>query len=63
MPLQYEDGVDFQPRIESNLQSHHEQELVSVDPPRVRVTIRYEGDDLQLTLAEDLSVVEVVTSG
>jgi hypothetical protein len=57
--LQYEDGVEFQPRIESNLQSRHDQELVSVDPPRVRVTIRFEGDELRLTVDEDLDVTDV----
>lgn len=57
--LQYEDGVSFQPRIASNLQAHHDQELVSADPPQVRVTIQYEGDELQLTLDEELNVIDV----
>lgn len=59
LPLLYEDGVEFQPRIESNLQTNHDQELVSTDPPRVRVTVRYDGDELRLTLDEDLNVVEL----
>lgn len=59
VPLQYEDGVNYQPRIESNLQAHLDQELVSADPPRVRVTLQYEGDELQLTLDEKLNVVDV----
>ncbi|WP_433629192.1 winged helix-turn-helix domain-containing protein [Halomicrococcus sp. NG-SE-24] len=63
VPLQYEDGVHFQPRIELNLQAHHDQELVSVDPPLVRVTIDYEGDELQLTMDEELNIIEVIESG
>ena len=59
VPLQYEDGVEFQPRTESNLQAHHHQELVSMDPPRVRVTIHYGGDELLLTMDEALNVIEV----
>ena len=59
VPLQFEDGVYYQPRIESDLQTHHEQELVSVDPPRVRVTIQYTDDELRLTLDEGLNVVDV----
>jgi hypothetical protein len=41
------------------LVSEFEQELVSTDPPRVRVTIQYEGDELQLTLNEEMHVVDV----
>lgn len=62
VPLQYEDGVSFQPRTELNLQAHHDQELIATDPPRVRVTIQYEGDELQLTLDADLNVIEVTES-
>jgi hypothetical protein len=36
----------------------HEQELLSTDPVRVLVTIRYRGDELQLTFDEAMHVVE-----
>jgi hypothetical protein len=36
----------------------HEQELVSVDPARVLITIRYAGDELRLMFDEDMNVVE-----
>jgi len=36
----------------------HEQALVSADPVRVLVTIRYQGDELQLTFDEEMHVVE-----
>ncbi|WP_458208009.1 winged helix-turn-helix domain-containing protein [Haladaptatus sp. NG-SE-30] len=63
VPLQYEDGVSFQPRIELNLQAQHDQELIAENPPRVRVTIQHEGAQLQLTLDEELNVIEVDESG
>lgn len=37
----------------------HEERLVSESPVRVQVTIRHEGDELRLTLDEEMSVVEV----
>ena len=39
--------------------SDHQQELVSRDPLRVRVTVRYGGDRLQLTIDEAMNVVAV----
>lgn len=39
------------------LKKDADQELVSTDPPRVRVTIRHEGDELRLTLDSDLNVI------
>jgi hypothetical protein len=42
--------------------SDHEQELVDEHPPRVRVTIRYEGDELSLLLDETLDIVEIERS-
>ena len=42
--------------------SDHQQELVSTDPPQVRVTIRYEGDELCLTIDDSMSVVDVKES-
>lgn len=40
------------------LMREHEQELVSVDPPRVLITIRYEGDELCLIFDEGMNAVE-----
>jgi hypothetical protein len=57
--LQYEAGVDFHPLVSMNFRELHHQELVSEDPPLVRVTIEYEGDELRLTLDERLDVVEM----
>jgi hypothetical protein len=37
--------------------SDHEQELVSAEPPRVRVTVRYGGDELRLTIDESMNVL------
>lgn len=59
VPLQYEVGVDFNPQFELNLQGRHDQELVSEDPPLVRVTIQHGGDELQLTIDGELNVVDV----
>ena len=39
--------------------SDHEQELLSTDPLRIRVTIRYDGDRLRLIIDEAMNVVEV----
>jgi len=36
----------------------HEQSVVGMDPPRVRVTIEYAGDELAVTLDEDVAVVD-----
>lgn len=47
IPLRYEGDVDL------------DHELIARNPPRVRVTIRYEGDELALTLDEELSVFAV----
>lgn len=43
--------------------ANSEEELISTDPPRVRVTIQYSGDELHLTLDENLDVVELTESG
>jgi len=59
IPLQYEDGVNFQPRIDLNLQAYHNQELIAENPLLVRVVIQYEGDELRLMLDEELNVIEV----
>lgn len=40
------------------LMTGQEQELVSVDPPRVRVTIRYAGEELRLTFDEHMTLLE-----
>jgi hypothetical protein len=39
--------------------SNHEQEVVSTDPTRVRVTVRYEGDRLCAIVDESMNIVEV----
>jgi hypothetical protein len=39
--------------------SDHEQEVVSTDPVRVRVTIRYEGDQLRVIIDESMNIVDV----
>ena len=39
--------------------SNHEQEVVSTEPVRVRVTIRYEGDQLRVIIDESMTIVEV----
>jgi ribosomal protein L37AE/L43A len=39
--------------------SEHEQEVISTDPIRVRVTIRYEGDRLRVIIDESMSIVEI----
>lgn len=46
-------------RQRTNLIGEHEQQLVSEDPVRVQVTIRYETDELQLILDEEMNVIEV----
>lgn len=40
-----------------------EQTLVSKEPIRIRVTVRYDDDELSLTLDEDLAVIDVAESG
>lgn len=36
----------------------HQQELISRDPPRIRVTIRYGGDELRLIIDDSLTVID-----
>lgn len=62
IPVQYESAErgSFQPRFqEIDHGEEIEYELVSTDPPRVRVTFRHEGDELALTLDEGVNVVDV----
>ena len=62
----HDHGVDIGYTIDSfessqqilTLMRDHEQELVSVDPARVLITIRYAGDELRLMFDEDMNVVE-----
>jgi DNA-binding transcriptional ArsR family regulator len=57
--LQYETD-DFEGvRRRAELVGEHEQEVVSTDPDRVEVTVRYEGDGLRLTLDEELNVARI----
>jgi hypothetical protein len=59
-------GVDIGYTVDSfersqrilSLMGAHEQELVSVDPPRVLVTIRYEDDELRVRFDEKMDAVE-----
>lgn len=37
----------------------HEQDLLSTDPLRIEVTVRYDGDELRLLLDESLAAIEV----
>lgn len=57
--LQYDLGFQEIKRV-LELSEAHEQTLESTDPLRVRVTIQFEGDELNLLLDEDMSVMEVI---
>lgn len=41
-----------------DLVRRHEVEVLSVEPPRVRITVRHDGDELWLTMDDRLDVVE-----
>lgn len=66
----YDRGVMFQYdvrdsnslRRRENLVATHDQTLISRDPLRVRVSIAYEGDELQLVVDETMDVVDVTES-
>ncbi len=66
----YDHGISSQYEVDDfesfqqwgNLIGEHDQELVSEDPVRIRVTIQYEGDELHLTLDEHLDVIDVTES-
>jgi DNA-binding transcriptional ArsR family regulator len=65
IPVQYESAGtgSFQPRFqEIDFGKDVGYELLSADPPRVRVTFRHEGDELALTLDEEANVVDVYES-
>ena len=54
------DDNDFEDIVEAlTAMSDHEEEIVSTDPPRVRVTVRYAGDELRLIIDEAMNVVDV----
>ncbi|WP_137285556.1 DUF7351 domain-containing protein [Halorussus salinisoli] len=62
VPLQYEDddAKSFQPRYrEIDLKEDIDHELIATDPPRVRVTFQHEDAELELTLDEDVNVIDV----
>ncbi|WP_137285513.1 DUF7351 domain-containing protein [Halorussus salinisoli] len=62
VPLQYEDddSGSFQPRYRDvDPKEDIDYELIAEDPPRVRVTFRHEDAELQLTLDEDVNVIDV----
>lgn len=52
--------TDFETIVRTlELMTTHDQELVSTDPLRVRVTVRYGGDELRLVIDESMDVVDV----
>lgn len=58
--LQYEVD-DFEgERQRRQLLKSHDQTLIAEDPPRIRVLIEYDADELQLTLDEELNVIDIV---
>lgn len=61
--LQYEVDDFERSRRRERLVDDHDQELASTDPIRIRVTIRHEGDELRLTLDEEMSVLSANESG
>jgi len=56
--FQYDDGSFDRISERGELIAAHDQELVSADPPRIRVTIDHEDDELRLTLDGDMNVLE-----
>lgn len=59
VPMQYEvTEFEDEQRRRRHLKSH-EQYLMADDPPRVRVVVKHDGDELRLTLDENLDVVGV----
>lgn len=54
-PLQYASDAVHPP-------ADAEQELVSDDPLRVRITYEYEGDQLEVLVDEEMNVLEVTES-
>ena len=60
----HEHGVDVQFDVDDfesvrrrvSLVGDHDQEVVSTEPPRVRVVVSYDGDELRLTVDEELDV-------
>jgi hypothetical protein len=57
--VQYDLGDVESVRRRTDLVSGHEQAVVSTDPPRVRVTVTHEGDELRLIVDGDLDVAEL----
>lgn len=59
VPIQYEvDDVETGRQASIHF-ADHEQELISAEPPRVRVTIQCEGDSMELILDENLTVIDI----
>lgn len=63
----YDHGIDLQYDLDFRgvkrvleLGEAHEQILESTDPLRIRIIIRYEGDEMNLLIDEEMSVVEVM---
>jgi hypothetical protein len=58
--IQNEYGAPKPGHTGSDLDDEVDQTIASREPAKVRITYRLEGDELQLTIDEDLDVVEVV---
>ncbi|WP_440008359.1 winged helix-turn-helix domain-containing protein [Halomicrococcus sp. SG-WS-1] len=65
VPLQYDDDSgSFQPRYRDvDPKEDIDFELITTDPPRVRVTFQHEGAELELTLDENVNVIDVSERG
>lgn len=57
--VQYDLGFDEITRL-IELEGHHEQTIEATDPLRVRVTVRYDGDDVSLRFDEAGRVIDVI---
>jgi hypothetical protein len=54
------DATDFETIVRIlRAMSDHKQELVSKEPPRIRITICHDGDELRLITDDTMSVVHV----
>lgn len=59
VPLQYEvTDLAREQQRRRHLKSH-EQHLIAEDPPKIRVVVEHDGDELRLTLDEDLKLLEI----
>ncbi|WP_396610574.1 winged helix-turn-helix domain-containing protein [Haloferax sp. S1W] len=64
IPLAYDpEGIKTRLSLHVDPPPQFSDELVDEDPPRVHVTVECEGDELRLTMDEELNIVDVVESG